>query len=405
MAVTLVLVDEVNATPVVLAGVAKTLHHLAVADLAHVTRVTVAAVGGDAVAAGAVVTGLWNAVVNIVLAQLTRVAFSTFTFVAVGSVLTLGSVQTGGAGALINVYLTHLTAEAWWTFTDVAVDLVDAPALVQTGGAHTLIYVHLTMRPLKSRHANAGVVSYAVQTCAIVLAWRGGTLVDVELTAWPRVAPGAVTGERAVRVHTVASVLAGLRANVALVHVLFAGASLVACGAVALEHSVDGVGVTLGPVSAGTADAGIVHMTQQTSLAKLADAQEVGDSVHAGGPRSAGSRGAVVNVLAAVQSTPAVHTHTRVAARHIAAGAPVLTGVGLQATLVHVLGAELTSPFWRTLAVVRIYTIHACPSILTAVSRAVVYVVLTVSPIETWQTVTVVAGVEGLSAGSPVDAG
>lgn len=50
---------------------------------------------------------------------------------------------------------------------------------------------------------------------------------------------------------------------------------------------------------------------------------------------------AVVDVLAAVVASPAVHTHAGVAADRVEAGAPVVAGVGLHETLVDVLSAVL----------------------------------------------------------------
>lgn len=43
-----------------------------------------------------------------------------------------------------------------------------------------------------------------------------------------------------------------------------------------------------------------------------------------------------------MESAPAVDANTHVAAEQVAAGASVLAGVGLQAALVHILGAVLT---------------------------------------------------------------
>lgn len=77
-------------------------------------------------------------------------------------------------------------------------------------------------------------------------------------------------------------------------------------------------------------------------LAEGAAAEEGGDAVEAGGAERTGSGGAVVDVLRAVGTAPAVHAHAGVAAGHVAARTAVLTGVGLQATLVHVVRAELT---------------------------------------------------------------
>lgn len=182
--------------------------------------------------------------------------------------------------------------------------------------------------------------------------------------------------------------------NDALVDVVIAGASLVAWGTVAVEHAVDGVGVALRPVPARATDAGIVHVAQQTwqaifngylacvfsvlidspwglihylstyplislyetavyiyaadrlfvttCLSIGADTEEGCHTVDTGGALGAGSRSTVIYVLRAVQATPAVDTHTGVAALDVAAGPSILTRVGLQATLIHILCTGLT---------------------------------------------------------------
>lgn len=61
-----------------------------------------------------------------------------------------------------------------------------------------------------------------------------------------------------------------------------------------------------------------------------------------GGSLVACSTGAVVNILAAVVPSPAIHAHALVAAVSIVTRAPVLAGVGHQLALIHVIHAELT---------------------------------------------------------------
>lgn len=73
-----------------------------------------------------------------------------------------------------------------------------------------------------------------------------------------------------------------------------------------------------------------------------ADTKEGCHTVNTGGALGAGSRSTVIYVLRAVQATPAVDTHTGVAALDVAAGPSILTRVGLQATLIHILSTELT---------------------------------------------------------------
>lgn len=162
----------------------------------------------------------------------------------------------------------------------------------------------------------------------------------------------------------------------ALVHVLVAGWPHVPRRTRADGFAIDGVGVTVGALVAGVADAGIIQVAQQTWAPKGTSrtmgtriiaprsqgtfragdkggqgltcaavgalAVEGGHAVVAGGPVEAGGHGAVVDVLAAVLARPAVDTHAVVAAVVVVAGAAVLAGVGHQLALVHVLSAVLT---------------------------------------------------------------
>lgn len=61
----------------------------------------------------------------------------------------------------------------------------------------------------------------------------------------------------------------------------------------------------------------------------------------AGGPMEAHSRGTVIDILTAALAGPAIDAHTAVATQCVKAGAPIVAGVGLQLTLIHILRAEL----------------------------------------------------------------
>lgn len=247
------------------------------------------------------------------------------------------------------------------------------------------------MSSFKSGHADTGVLSNPIQTSAVILAGVGGAFVDVLFAARPSVASNTVTGEGAVGVHAVTSVFTGVCANTAFISVDVAGAAGVASGTVAVEHAADGVGVTMGALSTRVTDTSIVSMAKQASLPMGAEADEGGHAVDAGGAGAAGGGGTVVDVLGAVGSTPTVHADTHVTARQVTARSPILTSVGLQTTLIHVLFAVLTGPLRRALTVVCVDSIHAGPSVSALMARAVVYVVLTVGAIEPWQTVAGVA--------------
>lgn len=232
------------------------------------------------------------------------------------------------------------------------------------------------------------------------------TLVDVHLTARPCVALQTLTVEGAICIHTLSCMLTRVTVgHSTLIHVFCAVSALVALWAGANVLPVQGVGVTQRPLVTRVADTGIIQMAQETRLSLRTQAGEGGHSVNAGGPWSAGSIGTVIDVLAAVISAPAVHTHAAIASVSVGAGASILTSVGLQQTLVHIFCAELPSPLRGTAAIVGIDTIHTNSSILTLMVGAVVDIPLTGAPFKTWQAVAFESEVTSLTAGASVDAG
>lgn len=79
-----------------------------------------------------------------------------------------------------------------------------------------------------------------------------------------------------------------------------------------------------------------------TCLSVRTHADEGCNTVYACGALAACSCCTVINVFRAVRSTPTIDAYTDVAARQVAAGTSVLTGVWLQPALIHVLCAVLT---------------------------------------------------------------
>lgn len=168
------------------------------------------------------------------------------------------------------------------------------------------------------------------------------TLVDVHLTARPCVALQTLTVEGAICIHTLSCMLTRVTVgHSTLIHVFCAVSALVALWAGANVLPVQGVGVTQRPLVTRVADTGIIQMAQETRLSLRTQAGEGGHAVNAGGPWRAGSIGTVIDILAAVISAPAVHTHAAIASVSVGAGASILTSVGLQQTLVHIFCAEL----------------------------------------------------------------
>lgn len=167
----------------------------------------------------------------------------------------------------------------------------------------------------------------------------------------------------------------------------------------------DGVGVTVGAFLTRVADAGVVQLAQQSCAAVGAFAVERSYAVMTGGSLVARGAGTVIDVLATVVPSPAVHTHALVAAVGVAARAAILAGVGHQQALVNVLCAELTCEFWFTLAVVGVDSIYTRPSVMTFVTWTVINVLVAVFSCKTWHTGAFVAGLSPLDAGSSVMAG
>lgn len=79
-------------------------------------------------------------------------------------------------------------------------------------------------------------------------------------------------------------------------------------------------------------------------------------TVMAGGTLETGSTSTVVDVLTAVLASPAIDTHAVVATMGIVAGPAILTGVGHELTLVHILCAVLTCRGHRTINFPSCYT-------------------------------------------------
>lgn len=231
-------------------------------------------------------------------------------------------------------------------------------------------------------------------------------LIDVHLTARSCIALQTLTVESTICVHAFSCVLTRIAiGHGTFVHIFCTVSTFVARWAGANILPVQRVGVTQCPLVARVADACIIQMTQETRLSLWTHAREGGHAVNAGGARGAGGEGTIINVLTAVISAPAINTHTAVVPIAVGAGTPILTGVGLQQALVHILCAELPCPLRRAAAVVSVDSIHTNPSILTLVVRAVINVPLTGVPFKTWKAVALKSEVTSLPAGASIDTG
>lgn len=151
--------------------------------------------------------------------------------------------------------------------------------------------------------------------------------------------------------------------NGAFIHILIAGPTSEAGWTGADGPAIHRVCVADSILVTWVANTGIIQMTQKASLAHGAGAVEGSHPVMAGGPMEADGCGTVINVLTAALSCPAIDTHTAVASQGVEAGAPIVAGIGLQLTLIHIFCAELACPLRRALAVVGVDAIHTRPPI------------------------------------------
>lgn len=197
---------------------------------------------------------------------------------------------------------------------------------------------------------------------------------------------------------------AGVGTNRALVHILVTRASSEAGRTGADGPATHRVGVTDSILVAGVADTRIIQMTQESRLAHRAGAVERCHPVMAGGPVKAHGRSAVVNVLTAALTRPAVDTHAAVATQKVETGAPIVAGIGLQLALIHILCAELACPLRRALAVVSVDTIHTCPPVETPVSRTIIHIDFTVLALKARKASTVIGGIAALPTGATITA-
>lgn len=173
LAVTQVLVDQVNAFPSMETRVTVTFVNLVLATIAGVPRITGAGEAGDAIAALPMVAWVRRALVNVTFTQRTFKTLRTPAFVTVGSIHAFGSVLAGRTGAFVNINLTHGACETGRTTTGEPIDHIFTDSAVNTRAAVTLIDVELTECTSKSSHADTSELSDTVQAGGIILA-RGG---------------------------------------------------------------------------------------------------------------------------------------------------------------------------------------------------------------------------------------
>lgn len=166
----------------------------------------------------------------------------------------------------------------------------------------------------------------------------------------------------------------------------------------------DRVGITVRSLLTWVADAGIVQLAEQACAAMRAFTEKRGHTVMTSGAVGAGSTGAVINVLTAVVSSPAIDTDALVTAIGVVTCATVLARIGHQLAFINIISAKLTCKLWFTLAVISVHSIHTCASVLALMTWTVINVDVAVYPSKTWYTRTLVAGVSFLEAGPSIKA-
>lgn len=124
----------------------------------------------------------------------------------------------------------------------------------------------------------------------------------------------------------------------------------------------------------------------------------------AGGAVETGSTGAVIDVLTAVISSPAIDTDTLETAVGVVTCAAVLASIGHQLAFIHVICAKLTCELRSALAVIGIHPVYTGSSILALMAGTVINVNIAVFSCKTWNTGALVAGVSFLDAGPSVKA-
>lgn len=143
-------------------------------------------------------------------------------------------------------------------------------------------------------------------------------------------------------------------------------------------------------------------MTEESGLAGSAAAVEAADAVDTGRSVEAGRVDAVVDVVAAVRTVPAVDADAVVAAVGVGTGGTVLADRRLLHALVHIRFAVLAGKARRTLAVIGVDPVHTGGTVLAQITRAVVNILLAIFALETGWTFALIVELGRLLTGASV---
>lgn len=359
---------EVGVLPVlagasILAWLTETFIYVGLTQAARVTRAAETGEGCQAVFTGAVMTRVGETLVHVSFTVLSRVTFGALACVHVGPINTFGAIFTGGACTLVNVKLALASRESCGALALVVVDLIDALPIVETGHAGALIGIDLAEDSLVPWHADAMKASDLIQTRSIVLAGVRQALIYVEFTSTSHISLLTFTLEGTFCVDTLSGVLTRVCTKRAFINVLVTGWADITQRTGTDGPATDWIGITVGAFLTGITNTSIIQVTQQTCASGRAFAEERGHPIVTRSSCVTGRICAVINVLAAVVSSPAVHTHAVISTLRVQARPTVLTGIGHQITLIHVFSTELTCPLRLALAVVCVHSIYAGSSI------------------------------------------
>lgn len=234
------------------------------------------------------------------------------------------------------------------------------------------------------------------------MAGSGQALIDIGFTSRTGVTPTTLALERTLSVHTTAEVLTRVGTYGAFIHILVTSSPSKTRRTCADCSAIHWVSVAHGILVARITNTCILQMAQETSLAHGALAVKRSHSVMASGAIEADGCGAVINVLAAALSGPAIDTDACVSTQSVEAGAAIVTGVGLKLALIYVFCTELTCPLRGTLTVVGVDSIYACGTIHTFMVRTVVHICFTVCSFKAWQADTLIGEVSSRAAGASI---
>lgn len=173
------------------------------------------------------------------------------------------------------------------------------------------------------------------------------------------------------------------RALHTLVNVLSAVDPLVARSTRARVRTIHGAGVANGIGMARIRGARIVQMAQQTRLSRNAATNETADAINARRPIEAGRISAIVDVYAAIGSSPPIHANARIAADCVRARRTILAKRRTRQAFVDVVLTVFTRETRSTFATVRVHAVDAFATILTQIARTVVDIFLTIRTFET----------------------